>query len=82
MGIRIRSLTVKERREVDYKEGMTVAQVLQEGKVPVPHGGIVTVYHIENGKVTEERRVPENELPTSVVADNETVVVTPPVSNG
>lgn len=82
MAVTVKGLIVKTRKDVNHREGMTVEQALGEAKVEVPHGGTVCVYQMDGRNVVGDRQVPLGELATAVVANNETVVVTPPVSNG
>lgn len=82
MAVTVKSLTAKESGQVRHREGLTVAAAVKEAKVFVPAGGTVTVYQMEGRNVVAERRVPLGDLATALVADNEIVVTTPPVSNG
>lgn len=82
MAVQVRTLKIEGRREVRHRADMTVAQVLGEAKVVVPAGGAVMVYRMDGRNVSGERLVPLDQLATVVVADNEYVVVTPPVANG
>lgn len=82
MAVHVKSLSVKERKEVRHGEGMTVAAALEGARVTVPHGGTVTVYQMDGRNVSAERSVASGDLATTPVADNEIVVVTPPVANG
>jgi len=82
MTVRVRGLVVKTNKEVGHRQGMTVAQALGEAEVSAPAGSTVTVYQMDGRNVAGERPVPLNDLATALVADNETVVVTPPVANG
>jgi hypothetical protein len=82
MGVTVKGLKVASNKGVRFAQGMTVAQALAEAKQSAGVGSTVTVYQMEGRRVANERRVPLDELQTALVADNETVVVTPPVDNG
>ncbi|MFY9457350.1 MAG: hypothetical protein WAP23_00235 [Candidatus Spechtbacterales bacterium] len=80
--VKVKALLVKQQGEVRHREGLTVAQALEGAKVSVPQGGAVTVYRMDGRNVAGERSVAAGDLATALVADNEVVVVTPPVANG
>lgn len=82
MGVKVKGLAIRTNKDVEYRAGMTVGQALLEAKVEVPTGGTVTAYQMADRNVAGERQIPLDSLATAPVADNEVLVVTPPVSNG